>query len=51
MMTASTETAPLSGKDRVCAETGTISPAVVKVTSAEVTLISTSAERRLRSLL
>jgi len=39
MMTASTETILLSGKDRVCTETGTISPAGVKITSAEVTLI------------
>ena len=39
MMTASTETLVPFGKDRVCPERGTVSPAGVKITSAEVTLI------------
>src|SRR5207248_1818628 len=39
MMTASTETILLSGKDRLRPETGTSSPVSVQMTSAEVTLI------------
>src|SRR5258705_5676621 len=39
MMTASTGTILLSGKDRVRPETGTGSPVGVQMTSAEVTLI------------
>ena len=39
MMTASTETTLLSGKDRLPSETGTGSPVGVQMTSAEMTLI------------